>query len=51
MAHCIMRISAKLPWWWKAYILAAQFSASCGIAIDPDICAAFILRHTKIQAR
>lgn len=49
MARSEVRVTIRLPWWWRIYLAAAQFSALCGIRIDPRICGEFIARHSKVR--
>jgi len=49
MAELAMAITVRLPWWWRLYV--GSLLLMCALRMlrpDPDVAAAFIVRHTKL---
>lgn len=48
MAQSTMSITIKLPWWWRLYLGSLVLMHALGmLRPDPDVAAAFIVRHIK----
>lgn len=46
-----VKLSIKLPWWWRLYFWALIFFSDMGILkIDTKVAADFVARHTKVRA-
>ena len=47
---CALTFELRLPWWHRIYFWTlAAFHNSYLLNVDPEIAAAFIVRHTKIR--
>lgn len=45
-----IRVSLRLPWWWRLYLYTLKFCDDCGVlVVAPDVAAAIIARNIQVE--
>lgn len=45
-----LKLTVKLPIWWRLLLALASFAARCGLPVDGDRVVQLIISHTRVKA-